>query len=377
MRIKKGIKLLASALIFACLLILPVPAAAAPSVSARGAVLMDAKTGVILYQESAYARLPPASTTKIMTAILALENGDLNAPVTASRRAATTEGSSIWLREGETLTLREMLYGILLKSGNDASVAVAEHIAGQETEFVRRMNRKARELGACNTHFVNANGLPAPEHYSTAYDLAVITRYALNDPVFAAIVKTQETRISWPGETWLRTLRTTNKLLAQFAGADGVKTGTTSEAGQCLVASATRNGQQLIAVLLHSSNRWQEAAALLEYGFTHFSLIQGGERGALIENIPVLDGTLPEVRVFAKEDLQAVVPNGDKNKVRRVLELPNQLRAPIKAGQSLGSLKLVEGSEILAETELLAGDAVGKTSLWQRYFTCFLPGADR
>lgn len=340
---------------------------AAPVVNVRAAILMDAKTGMILYQANAFARLPPASTTKIMTAIIALENGDLSAPVTASRRAAATEGSSIWLREGETLTLKEMLYGVLLKSGNDACVAVAEHIAGREEEFVRRMNRRTQELGAFNTHFVNSNGLPAREHYSTAYDLATITRHALRDSNFAAIVKTRKTCISWPGETWERTLRNSNKLLTLFEGADGVKTGTTSEAGQCLVASATRNSQQLIAVVLHSDNRWQDAISLLEYGFSRFCLLTEAERGELIAKVPVVGGSMPVVRLYAGGNLNTVVLVQDKTLVRRVVEVPDNIKAPVRAGQVLGSIKVVKGNETLAETWLLAGDSIRRISCFQQF----------
>ncbi|MGI5838311.1 MAG: D-alanyl-D-alanine carboxypeptidase family protein [bacterium] len=367
---KREKRIVAATIVAALLLTVTAPASAAPVVNTRAAILMDAATGMIIYQENAFARLPPASTTKIMTAVLALENGDMGAQVTTSRRAANTEGSSIWLQEGETLTLQEMLYGMLLKSGNDASVAIAEHVAGQESEFVRRMNRRAREIGAFNTCFVNPNGLPAPGHYSTAYDLAVIARHALRDPRFAAIVKTEETHISWPGQPWERRLRTTNKLLTLFEGADGVKTGTTSEAGQCLVASATRANQQLIAVLLHSSNRWQDAVALLEYGFNRFCLLTAAEKGEMIATVPVKGGRLGAARLFAGDTLQALIPAAEKDAVRQIMDIPKEIRAPVRAGQAIGSIKLMQGKEILAEAVLLAGDAVGKKSFFRQICDC-------
>ncbi len=239
----------------------------APTVTADAAVLMDACTGQILYDKNAGLRMPPASTTKIMTALLALEGGELGQVVTVSPEAASVGEASLELRAGEKLTLEELLYGAMLRSGNDACVAIAEHIAGTESNFVLLMNQKAKMIGANDTGFKNTNGLPAAGHYSTARDLAVITCYALKNPTFQKIVSTRGKLIGRQGE---RYLNNTNRLLWSYAWANGVKTGTTNEAGHCLVASARRGDTQLISVVLHSDDRWADSIKLLDYGFDSF-----------------------------------------------------------------------------------------------------------
>ncbi len=243
----------------------------APTVTADAAVLMDARTGKILYDKNAGQRRPPASTTKIMTTLLALEGGEPGQVVTVSHRAASVGEASLYLRAGEKLTLEELLYGAMLRSGNDACVAIAEHIAGTESNFVLLMNQKAKMIGANDTVFKNTNGLPAVGHYSTARDLAVITCYALKNPTFQKIVSTRGKMIGEQGE---RYLNNTNRLLWSYAWADGVKTGTTNEAGHCLVASARRGDMQLISVVLHSDDRWADSVKLLDYGFDDFDRVR-------------------------------------------------------------------------------------------------------
>ncbi|MCL6558998.1 MAG: D-alanyl-D-alanine carboxypeptidase, partial [Firmicutes bacterium] len=220
-----------------------------PVVTAGAAVLVDARTGQVLYGKNEGQKRPPASTTKIMTALLALEGGDLKQTVTVSPRAASVGEASLDLKAGEKLTLEELIYGALLHSGNDACVAIAEHIAGTEKNFVLLMNQKAKMIGAKDTTFKNTNGLPAPGHLTTAKDLAVLTRYALSNSTFQKIVRTREKTI---GEQEKRYLHNTNRLLWSYDWINGVKTGTTNEAGCCLVASAAREGRQLISVVLHS-----------------------------------------------------------------------------------------------------------------------------
>jgi len=240
--------------------------------SAASALLMDADTGAILFARHHMERRFPASTTKIMTALLILEEGRLDEKVVITERAAAVTGTGLGLRRGQQITLRDLLWAILIKSANDAALAAAEHVGGSEERFVARMNAKADSLGMEGTHFTNPHGLDNPDHYSTAYDLAILTRQALRNPTFARMVQTREAQLAIltgrNGKVVKRkVLRTHNQLLGQFAGADGVKTGYTGQAGRCLVASATRGDHQLIAVLLNDSRRWAEAAALLEYGF--------------------------------------------------------------------------------------------------------------
>ncbi|MGB4781287.1 D-alanyl-D-alanine carboxypeptidase family protein [Candidatus Methylomirabilis sp.] len=240
--------------------------------SAASALLMDADTGAILFARHHMERRSPASTTKIMTALLILEEGRLSEKVVITGRAAAVTGTGLGLRRGQQVTLRDLLWAILIKSANDAALAAAEHVGGSEERFVARMNAKADSLGMEGTHFTNPHGLDNPDHYSTAYDLAILTRQALRNPTFARMVQTREAQLSIltgrNGKVVKRkVIRTHNQLLDQFAGADGVKTGYTEQAGRCLVASATRGDHRLITVLLNDSRRWTEAAALLEYGF--------------------------------------------------------------------------------------------------------------
>ncbi len=240
----------------------------APKVDAEAAVLMVAGTRRILYAINPDAIMYPASTTKIMTALVALERGKPDSLVTVSGRAASCEGSSLELRAGDRLSFRDLLYGLMLVSGNDAAEAVAEHIAGSVPAFVDLMNARIQQMGLINTHFANPHGLPDPNnHYSSAKDLALITAQALHNPEFARIVATRDYAVPFKNRGPVR-ISNTNKFLKSYPGASGVKTGYTQAAGDCLVASARRGGVQLIVVLLNDDERWGDAAKLLDYGFS-------------------------------------------------------------------------------------------------------------
>jgi D-alanyl-D-alanine carboxypeptidase len=223
-----------------------------------------------------------ASLTKIMTAIVAIEHGDLSDIVKTSRRAAGKEGSSIYLRVGDEMSLHHLLYGLMLRSGNDAAVAIAEHVGGSEEGFVHLMNEKARELGLTNTHFMNPHGLDHDDHYSSANDLARLTAYALRNPVFREIVKTRVKKVPNPNAEWDHVWTNKNKMLLMYEGADGVKTGYTKLARRCLVSSATRNGQQLAAVTLNDGDDWADHRKLLDWGFQHYPLKTIAEEGRKI-----------------------------------------------------------------------------------------------
>lgn len=239
----------------------------APGVRCASYILMDAATGRILAERNARQKRPPASTTKIITGVLALELAQGDSIVKVSKNAALTEGSALGLVEGEVITLESLLYGALLWSGNDACAAISEHIAGSQELFSYLMNGKAFLLGTEKSTFKNPHGLPAKGHYSSAYDLAIIARYALKNPNFAKIVGTKTKVISSLSPHQKKHLYNTNQLLWGSIGANGVKTGTTSEAGACLVASAKQNGKQLITVVLNSPDRYRDTIRLLEYGF--------------------------------------------------------------------------------------------------------------
>jgi len=242
-------------------------AAAPPQVGAEAAILMVAETKQILFEKNSHGIMYPASTTKIMTLITALEKGDPKKIVTISTKAAVCEGSSLELNAGDKLTLRDAETGMMLVSGNDAAEAIAEHVAGSIPAFVDMMNFNAEKIGAKNTHFSNPHGLPDPiNHYTTAYDLALIASYAMGNPEFVKIVSTRDYTVNFINRNSLK-VTNTNKLLKSYPGINGIKTGYTNDAGDCLVAGAKRNGVQLIAVVLNDDDRWIDAANLLDYGF--------------------------------------------------------------------------------------------------------------
>lgn len=238
-----------------------------PNPAACSAILLDSNTNRVLYAKNSNLRMAPASTTKIMTAILILERLNLNNTVIIGPSAAGQEGSSMHLKNKERKTVRELLYGLLLVSGNDSATALAEAAAGSETKFAKLMNDKAKQLGMVNTHFVNASGLPDPNHYSTAYDLAILTRYAMKNPSFAKIVSTKEKIVSGPGNGETRHLINHNKLLWKYKYTTGVKPGYTLAAGGCLVSSASKDGSNLIEVVLKTSYIYEDSIQLFEYGF--------------------------------------------------------------------------------------------------------------
>lgn len=336
------------------------------SLTAKSSLLLDAGTGQILFEQNARMRLPPASTTKIVTALLALETGDLSQVVTVSPNAATVPEASLDLRPGEKITLEELIYGALLCSGNDACVAIAEHIAGTEANFVLLMNQKAWLLGADATSFKNTNGLPAAGHLTTALDLGILTRCALSNPTFRKIVNTREKTIN--GQEGLRGLSNTNRLLWSYNGANGVKTGTTDEAGNCLVASATKNGRQLISVVLNSENRWTDSQKLLDYGFNHFEFMNVVTAGDVYGTIGVVDGG-GEAMAIASVDLGVVFPKDNPESIKKMVTLSSDLTAPLQKGQKVGCITILVQGEVAGSADLISDQELVKTSpygsLWK------------
>nr|WP_306438805.1 D-alanyl-D-alanine carboxypeptidase family protein [Longirhabdus pacifica] len=241
-------------------------------IHAESAVLIDVTSGRVLYERNADKRMRIASLTKVMTAIVAIEHGDLSDKVTVSRNAEGVEGSSIYLQTGDEMSLEHLLYGLMLRSGNDAAVAIAEHVGGSLDGFVYLMNEKATELGMENSTFKNPHGLDADGHLSTSKDVAKLTAYALKNEAFQNIVKTKSVRVPDPEEDWDMIWRNKNKMLSRYEGSDGVKTGYTVSARRCLISSATRNNQQLAVVTLNDPNDWVDHANLLNYGFETYPL---------------------------------------------------------------------------------------------------------
>lgn len=342
--------------------------AAPPQITAASAVVIEGTTGQVLYAKNADEPRPPASTTKIVTALLALQLGVPGEVVTASPRAAAIGEASIFLHPYEELTLEEMIKGALIKSGNDAALALAEHVAGSQEMFTWLMNREARLVGAQGSNFVNPHGLPAPSHRATAHDLALFARYALTNPIFAATVRTRETTISWPGYSWPRYLRNTNRLLWSYPGATGVKTGTTQEAGPCLVAAAARQERQLIAVVLNSGDRYGDAARLLDYGFQAYRLVTYPP-GAWRAEVRVRGGVAHTVPVANAEVVAVSIPREQAKAVGEVVELPPEVTAPVQAGEPVGRVELMLGGRQLATASLVTTVPVAKAgwSYWLKF----------
>lgn len=357
-------------LIICFTLLLAGPGAAAsekPGISADAAILMDLKTGQVLYAKNPFKTRPPASTTKVLTALIAIESGKLKEQVKVSRKAAYTDGSSMYLKVGEVLSLSDLIYGALMHSGNDACEAIAEHIGGSVEKFAELMNIKALAVGTVNTHFTNPHGLPDDNHYTCAYDLARITRHALNNPVFSQIVSTRNKMLKDPEEESGRILSNTNKLLWKYLWADGVKTGTTSKAGQCLISSATKGNRQLVAVVLHSGNRWQDSIKLFEYGFNQFEYSQVAVTGVEYDRYQVQNGEEKEVPVVYQSDLGLLLPVNSPNLLEKRVMIDSYPVAPVRKGQVIGSISYFVDNCFTGRVNLVAAADVDEQGLFSRF----------
>ncbi len=277
----------------------------AGAMSAQSAVVIDADTGEVRYEHNADAVLPMASTTKIMTAIVAIEQGDIDRTYTVKPEYTQTEGSSMYLKPGETVSIRDTLYGLMLMSGNDAALAIAGECGGQEA-FVQAMNDKAEALGLTNTHFENPNGLDGETHHTTARELAELTAYALQNADFREIVSTQN--ITCAG----RTMVNHNKMLSLYKGAIGVKTGYTKKCGRCLVSTAERNGRTLIAVTLNDPDDWNDHCTMLDEAFAQYSPVTLHEAGDTVGEVTVEGGTAQSVPLVAGHEVTAYLAPGEQ-----------------------------------------------------------------
>ena len=331
----------------AVILVFAFPASA---VSAKSAILMDCTTGRFLYSKEADRRSLIASTTKIMTALVVCEQCNVLDRVKIPREAVGIEGSSMYLREGEVLTIQELLYGLMLHSGNDAAVALAIYCGGTVGGFVQLMNDKARCLGMYNTHFENPNGLDGVAHYSTARDLAVLAAYAMKNPIFEKIVSTKTVRV---GE---RYLKNHNKLLWQLEGADGIKTGYTRAAGRILVSSASRNGRRLVAVTISDPNDWQDHIALLESGFQrykHQTIVQENE---VLGTAEIAGGEYDGVELIAKEGFSFPMSKDEQAEIR--LPSPGFVYAPVAQCQDAGYAQVYVDNQWVGKIPLIYGRTV-------------------
>lgn len=334
---------------------------------AKSSILMDVNTGRVLYSNNSNLKLPMASTTKIITVLLAIENADLNDIVSISRNASIQEGSSVYLKEGEKLKLEDLLYCIMLRSGNDAAVAVAEHISGSVEDFAKLMNNRASTIGAKNTNFTNPHGLPDNDHYTTSYDLALITRDALKNKIFAKIVGTKKYTISrLSNESWDRVLQNKNKMLWQYPGGDGVKTGYTKKAGRCLVSSATKENWQILCVVLNCSDTWGSSAKLLNYGFENYDNIKVIDKQNTIINLNIKKGKEKYIQVIPKNDLYVPLLkiNDEYEKIDYIQNLPKIIKAPIKKNEKAGVLKVYAGNFLLGQVDLMYNKDVESSDIF-------------
>ena len=347
-------KCLACALIFA-LILFPEQTFAGENVSAQAAIVVEQSTGRVLFASNADAVLPMASTTKIMTALCVLENAALDDVVTIDARMVGIEGSSIYLEAGETLTVEQLLYGLMLRSGNDAAVALALHVAGSVENFVALMNRKAAELGLFHTHFANPHGLPAKEHYTTARELAAITCAAYDNADFRRIVATQYISVPWDGHPYDRAMKNKNKMLTLCEGGNGVKTGYTRAAGRCLVSGALRQGMQLVCVVLNAPDMWNDSLRLLDAGFADFSMTTVLDSLEPVAELPCAfsDGTVPVLPMW-----DADVPLRAGEDVEIALDLPENLTAGVARGEVLGYAIIGIKEMEPVRVPLMAGETV-------------------
>lgn len=331
-------------------------------ISAAAAVLMDVETGDILFGKQVDTRRPPASTTKIMTAILGLELGRPDEVVIVSQKAAAVGEATLHLDPGEKITLYELITGALVRSGNDACVAIAEHIVGSEEQFVKLMNKKALALGAQNTHFENTNGLPRKEHYSTAKDLALMARHGLQIPQFSSIIRQKETEIHFLEPDVFMDLKNTNKLLWNYPYANGVKTGTTTAAGKCLVASATKEGRQLVAVVLNAPDRFGDAKKLLEWGFEKTETVRVVD---VEQAIAEFLSTNRSVQAFINNPISVSIPKAERKNLQTRVVWEKTAKRSVSAGERLGRLEVWLGEQKLNSVPLLSekedkGDRLNK-----------------
>lgn len=325
----------------------------ATEVNAKAAVLLEADSGRVLYEQHAHTRLPMASTTKIMTALVVLEQCDLKATVAVDERAVGVEGSSVYLYPGELLTVEQLLYAVLLSSANDAAAALAYVVAGSIEGFATLMNQKAAEIGVRNTHFQNPHGLDADGHYTTAYDLAVITAYALQNEDFLRIASTQKKVIPLREQQGARVLRNHNKLLASYQGCIGVKTGFTKKSGRCLVSAAERDGVRLVCVTLDCPDDWRTHTELLDLGFATYERVELASANAYMTCLPVVGGTQSQLYLQTDANVSVTLPR-ERGEIRCSISAPHMLYAPVSPGQYVGDAVWTLDGEEIARAPLYA-----------------------
>ena len=334
-----------------------------PAVNARYSIAVDAKTKVVLYEKDSQALVPMASTTKIMTALVALKYGKVDSKFTISSKSAGIRGSTVGYKKDESITLKELLYGLMLRSGNDAAIAIAEGISGSVEEFLKLMNEYAIEIGMTNTHFESPHGLDSDFHYTTAYDLALITTEAKELPLFNEIVQTKDIDSTTSGFT--RSYHNINKILWLLPFSDGVKTGYTGDAGKCLVTSVKINGNDVIIVVLNSVDRWNVTKKITEYIEKSYTYQKISSKDQVVSEVQVKAGK-EKLKLINREDILVPIKNGSAFKVKIIN--PKNLNAPIIKTSKCGSLNVFQEDKLIFSKELYASNNVRKKNLIERLF---------
>lgn len=341
------------------------------NIKARSAVLMDYNTRKVIYEQDAHKEVPPASITKIMTLLLtmeAIQSGKitLNDEVRISAHAAGMGGSQLWLEEGEIQIVEDLIKAVAIRSANDASVALAEHIAGSEEVFVKMMNDKAKELGMNNTNFANASGLPNQNHYTSAYDVAIMSAELLkHEGIHKWLTTYMDEMLVGKNKDKVQSLVNTNKLIKEYQGTTGVKTGSTSEAGHCLAASAKRNNLHLIAVVMGSDTskiRFDESMRLLDYGFANYDSVAIGRKGDVIGKIKVHKGKVNYLEAVLERDSYLLLPKGKSGNITKEIVLPDFVEGPIEEGKELGKLIVKVDGEEMDIIRLVSNVSIEKAS---------------
>lgn len=334
------------------------------NLSGKNYILMEESSGRILMEKGANIKMPIASTTKIMTALIALEKGNPNDKVKIVGEKVNIEGSSIYLKHGEEIKLIDLIYGLMLRSGNDAALAIANHISGSEEAFVELMNKKAKEIGATNTNFTNPHGLHNKDHYSTAYDLALITKYAFTVKGFDTISGSK----SYKSDRLQDNLFINkNKGIFEYRGGDGVKIGYTTVSGRCLVSSATRDGMRLIAVTLNDGNWFHSTYALMDYGFENYKPYVVYNKGQLIHRLSIANGKKDIVALVSQEELVLPLNEEEKLKVKLVIkDTKKTINAPIVKGDILGSVEVYLDGVLVKTDNLISKYDIEKKNFFDR-----------
>ena len=343
------------------------------NIGSKSAVLMDASSGQVLYEKNCHEKLPPASVTKVMTMLLiceALESGKIkiNDEVTISENAASMGGSQIFLEPGEVQTVDTLLKGIAVASANDACVAMAEYIGGSIEEFVDMMNKKAKELKMNDTNFVNTNGLPVENHYTSAYDIGIMSRELLKHEMIEKYLTTWMDNIVVGKKKATIGLANTNKLIKHYNGATGVKTGFTGEAKFCVSASAKRGKTHLIAVILGgqtSKDRFKDATTLLDYGFANYESVKICSKNQKLYTLKLKKADCESVGLVAKDDLGILTKKGESKDFIKKIEVDKNLKLPIKQGTALGKVKIYKGNKLIGQVDLVSSRDIDKASYLQ------------